>query len=480
MFPLLHGSVPKETRTESRAVPLNPLSRYVLSQHLGPFLFGCSLIVFVLVIDVALQMMDRVLSRGLSFIAAGQLFFYNLGWIVALAVPMAVLVAVLMAFGRLSADSEILALKSSGISLVQLMKPVLVAAAALTALMVLFNDRVLPDWNHKARSIQADLKRRKAALVLKQKEGLFIRDLGGYSLLIRRVDEEANRLYGLTLVDGGRSGPPQTLHADSAEVRIFDDGEYMRLTLFDGEFHRIDADDPLQFVEGRFERQVIHITDRDRASRKYPSSSSSYRSDREMDIGAMMTAVADYRVEQDREAAAMDSAVHAFLDTVAASYGTTAGDETGEGLSEPSLPARAEKIAKQLHRQRRLNQNRERRANAYLVEIHKKFSIAAACIVFVLVGAPAGALVRTRGAATAVVLSLVFFFVYWMFLIGGEGLADRGYVPPALAMWAPNLCFGGLGILLLRVVALDQPTGGRFGQRLLTALAYYRPGARVR
>ena len=87
---------------------------------------------------------------------------------------------------------------------------------------------------------------------------------------------------------------------------------------------------------------------------------------------------------------------------------------------------------------------------------------------------------RTRGAATAVVLSLVFFFVYWMFLIGGEGLADRGYVPPALAMWAPNLCFGGLGILLLRVVALDQPTGGRLGQRLLTALAYYRPGARAR
>ncbi len=461
---------------------MNPLSRYVLAQHLGPFLFGCSLIVFVLVIDVVLQMMDRVLSRGLSFAAAGQLFFYNLGWIVALAVPMAVLVAVLMAFGRLSADSEILALKSSGISLVQLMKPVLVAAAILTALMVLFNDRVLPDWNHKARSIQADLKRRKAALVLKQKEGLFIRDLGGYNLLIRRVDEAENRLYGVTLVDGGRgSGPPQTLHADSAEVRIFDDGGYMRLTLFDGEFHRIDSQNPRQFVDGRFERQVIHIKDRDRAARTYPSTSSSYRSDREMDVGAMMTAVTDYRTEQARETAAMDSAVHAFLDTVAASYGTTAaGDETEEGLSETPLRARAEKIAKQLHRQRRLNQNRERRANAYLVEIHKKFSIAAACIVFVLVGGPAGALVRTRGAATAVVLSLVFFFVYWMFLIGGEGLADRGYVPPALAMWAPNLCFGGLGILLLRVVALDQPTGGRLGGRLLATLAYYRPGARVR
>ena len=341
--------------------------------------------------------------------------------------------------------------------------------------MVLFNDRVLPDWNHKARSIQADLKRRKAALVLKQKEGLFIRDLGGYSLLIRRVDEEANRLYGVTLVDGGRSGPPQTLHADAAEVRIFDDGGYMRLTLFDGEFHRIDSDDPRQFVEGRFERQVIHITDRDRAAQKYPSSS--YRSDREMDIGAMMAEVADFRAEQARETAAMDSAVQAFLDTVAARQ---AADEAGQGLSDSPLQARAGEIAKQLHRKGRLNQNRERRANAYLVEIHKKFSIAAACIVFVLVGAPAGALVRTRGAATAVVLSLVFFFVYWMFLIGGEGLADRGYIPPALAMWAPNLCFGGLGVLLLRVVALDQPTGGRLGHRLLTALAYYRPGARAR
>ena len=443
------------------------LARYVLRQHIGPFVFAVSLIVFVLVVDVVLQMMDQVLGKGLSVGAAGQLFFYNLGWILALAVPMAVLVAVLMAFGRLSADNEIMALKSSGISLMRLVTPVLIASAALSALMVVFNDRVLPDWNHKARNILQDLKRRKAALVLKQKEGIFIRDLGSYSLLIRRVDEAANRLYGVTLFDSGRSGPPLTLHAREAEVEIFDDGGYMRLTLHDGEFHRLDAQDSRQVVKGEFERQIIHIKDRERTLQQ---GRSAYRSDREMNIAAMLAAVRDYDTERAVSTAAMDSTVRAFLDTVTAHYETMSPASDGDGVvpgavSVVELGERAQRIRADLRKQYRLSNNRSRRANAYLVEIHKKFSIAAACFVFALVGAPVGAVVRTRGAAVAVAVSLLFFFAYWMFLIGGEGLADRGFVPPGLAMWAPNLVFGGLGVLLLRAVAHDLPLG-RFGARM--------------
>ena len=422
------------------------LSRYLLRQHAGPFALGFSLIVFVLVIDVVLQMLDQVLSKGLGALVAVQLFIYNLAWIVALAVPMAVLVAVLMAYGRLAADNELLALKAAGVSFGRILAPALLAATVLAVLMVWFNDRVLPDWNHRARELASSLRQRKAALVLKQKEGVFIRDLGAYSLLIRDVDESANRLHGITLYNTGQTGPPTTLRAASGRIEIFGEGGYVRLSLEDGEIHRIDADDPTRFSLGRFARQVVHIRD---ATRDFATYRSSYRSDREMDVTAMLSAIEGFRRENLQAHAAIDSMALAFV-----------SDALDDSTGADDLRPRAERLVGRIDKHWRLYASRERRANAFLVEVHKKFSIAFACVVFVLVGAPVGALVRARGAAVSVSVSLLFFFSYWMFLIGGEELADRGFVPPGVAMWAPNVVFGLLGLLLVRAAILDRPLLG--------------------
>ena len=431
------------------------LAIYTLKQHAGPFAFGLSLIIFVLVLDVILQMMDQVLSKGLGLGIAVELFVFNLGWIVALAVPMAVLIAVLMAFGRLSASNEIMAIKSSGISLMKIVLPVLAAGALLSVLMILFNDRVLPDWNHQARNIASSLKRRKASLVLKEKEGVFIRDMGAYSLLIRHVDKESNRLEDITVYHSGLPGPPAALHARSGELEIFEDGRYVRITLHDGEYHHVQADNFERYSRYSFARQVVHIEDPDRALSEYRSS---YRSDREMDVAAMSRAVGNYRLEQERSIAFMDSSVEAFIDDI---------QRPVEGAAADSIDFRKRSagVTSFLKKQWRLNNNREERANRYLVEIHKKFSIAFACIVFVLLGAPLGVLVRARGAAVSVAVSIAFFFAFWAFLIGGEQLADRGYLPPGLAMWAPNILFGLLGATLLRGAVADRLILSRLWRR---------------
>lgn len=423
---------------------MTALSKYVLRQHASPFLFGLVLILFVLILDFILQMMDQVLSKGLSFTVAAELFVYNLAWIIALAVPMAVLVSVLMAFGRMAADNEIMAVKSSGISFMRLLLPILVSAAALTVLMMVFNDRVLPDWNHHARNILSNLKRRKAAVVLKQKEGVFIRGIGSHSLLIQRVDERSNKLYGITLYDDGRKGFPTALHAREGELEIFEEGRYLRLTLRDGEFHRIDADDPQGFVVGTFEKQIVHIEDAERGG--FKDYRSAYRNDREMDVAGMYATVKDIYLEDALALARMDSTLASFL--VEAHAG------------EAELTERADELKRRFDRQWRQRENREHTRRSYLVEIHKKFSIPAACLVFVLLGAPLGALVRNSGAAMSVAMSLVCFLAYWMFLIAGEKLADRGFMAPMLAMWAPNLFFGGLGLALLHAVTEDRPLVG--------------------
>ena len=446
---------------------MNILSRYILKEHLGPFILGFVLIIFVLLMDVVLQMMDQVLSKGLSLLLATRLLLFNLAWIIALAVPMAVLMAVLMAFARLAADDEIMAAKACGVSFLHILRPVLVAAGVLATLMVLFNDQILPDWNHRARNIASSLKRRKAALVLKEKEGIFIHGLDHYSLLIRRIDGQHNRLRGITVYDTRPPGPPTTLHAPSGQIQLFGDGSYIRLTLEDGEFYQIEADDPSRFLRGSFRRQVIHIEDPQRA---FKSQSSSYRSDREMNITAMRLAVEQRRREQQRAYQLMDSTVHAFIEVLDSPLpyeeqwrghylaDSTALDSTSSTSSRSfDIDQETQAARQKLQKQWRLIDNRAKRINEFEVEIHKKFSIPVACLVFVLVGAPLGVLIRRRGTAVSVGISLVFFWIYWMFLIGGEELADRGFISPAVSMWAPNVLFGLLGAYLTRATILDRP-----------------------
>ena len=286
---------------------MGTLTRYLLKTHLGPFLLSLALIFFLLLLNVMLQMMDRLLSKGMSLDQTGQFLLYQLAWITALAVPMAVLPAVLMTFGRLAADNEIIALKAGGIGITRMLLPLLATAAILTFLMILFNDLILPDWNHHSRTLTANLKRRKAALVLKEKEGVFINNLGPYSLLVRRVNTQTNQLQGITLYRNEGNGPPASLHAKSGQIHIFDDGGYIRLSLYDGEYHRIQANEPERFIRGSFSRQIIHIEDYQRALSPYQSN---YRGDREMDLAALAAGIREYRREQLQTQATIDSLNH--------------------------------------------------------------------------------------------------------------------------------------------------------------------------
>jgi lipopolysaccharide export system permease protein len=89
-----------------------------------------------------------------------------------------------------------------------------------------------------------------------------------------------------------------------------------------------------------------------------------------------------------------------------------------------------------------------REIEKYEVEIHKKYAIPAACIVFLLIGAPLAIMVRNGGFGVAASISLLFFLIYWAFLIGGEKLAERGFLSPFLGMWAANFLLGAVGIIL--------------------------------
>src|SRR3990172_4114625 len=124
------------------------LERYVLREHLFPFLLGLSVVVFLLTLDFLFDLVDLAIGKGVGAGIVLELFALSLGWMMALAVPCAVLIAALATFGRLSQDNEIAAMRANGVNLMRIVGAPLAAAAVLASLMVVFNDRILPQTNH--------------------------------------------------------------------------------------------------------------------------------------------------------------------------------------------------------------------------------------------------------------------------------------------------------------------------------------------
>ncbi len=400
------------------------LSRYVLKEHVAPFVFGFSVIMFLLVVDLILQKMDLMLGKGIAPGVVLELFLLNTAWMIALAVPMAVLVATLMAFGRLSADGEISAMHALGIGIFRVIWPVLLAGITLALALVIFNDQVLPEFNYRARLLMGDIQRKRPAVALENRSGVFIQDFANYRILIGDIDRRTSILKDVLIYKYEPGGYPVSIAAETGRIRIDRESDEALVTLEHGEWHRVDQADPDVYIRARFKKKNLRLGE---AGRQLIRTMSHYRTDREMGLGAMMDRVNAYQ----REAAALQA---------------EAADSVGAALRrlllEPDTVRRPfgmiADLAMQFRTDTEIRNHKLRQADRYRVEIHKKLSIPVACIVFILIGAPLGIRVRGSSPAVGAGISIGFFLLWWLCLISGETLADRGYVPPWAAMWSPN------------------------------------------
>ena len=427
------------------------LRRYVLREHVGPFWFGLSIIVFVLTMDLLLQMINLILAKGVGASTVLELFALNLAWMLALAVPMAVLIATLMAFGRLSSDNEIAALRANGISLHRTSAPILAGSVVLALLLVIFNDRILPESNLRARNLSYAIRRKRPVLALKDLEGVFINDIPGYSIMIEKVDERRSTIHGVTIYELQEGKLPVPIRAERGRLSFSADGDQLILTLYNGEIHQIDESDPDKYLRTRFAKHVIYASG---VGQKLVRKDSARRGDREMTIAMMRDKVAGYEEEIRSHRARMNDLGRAYVYKYLphpSGHADTAGKGHISGSAQPpqSLVAVTQRTLAQLQEEREKIKLKRKMISKYSVEIHKKFSIPVACIVFVLIGIPLGMMGRRSGRAVAIGVSLSFFLLYWAFLIGGEELADRLLVPAAVAMWAPNVLIGAAGIVLM-------------------------------
>ena len=436
------------------------VSRYLLRELILPFILSLLIIVFILFINFLLRAIDRFLGKGLDIQIILEYLFLNLAWIIALSVPMAVLIATLMTFGRLSEDNEINAMRASGISFLSIIRAPLIFGLFIASILIYFNNFILPEMNFRARLLSGDIYRKRPDMNIEP--GIFIDNLPGYSMIIG--EKSNNLMHDVRIFSKGKKESQTSIRANSGNISTLKDA--FLLSLFDGEIHELEVGDFTNYRRIAFKKHNIIIPADDLLLNRRDSSN---RTDREMDVSMMLKKINDYR---HREKVVVNRIKGAFFRTFGDSIEVNNKLIASKIINEKKSSIESDNILtsieirkkerqirnleRQLKNEFNLLKSYQKSRNKYNVEIHKKFSIPFACILFVLLGAPLGVMAKRGGFAVSTSLSFMFFLVYYILLLGCEKMADRNLLDARTGMWFPNFIMFIISLYLTIYTVREQ------------------------
>ena len=401
------------------------LTRYLLLAHIGPFLFAFVALTGVILINTLAKEMANLAGKGLPLRVIVEFFVLSLPANIALTLPMSVLVAVLYTFSQMAAENEITALKASGVDLKRVVAPLVLGALLIAVGMVWFNDRVLPESNYRWRLLMVDVAQTSPLLALREQTVNPIQTADGmsqYFLQARQIEAATGRMRDIAIFDVSAPNVNRTIYADSGTMALNRARTDLLLTLYDGQIREVDFGRPETFQQMGFRQQILRMEGV--SQRLERSTESNFRTDRDMTVGMMQARIDSLRLE-------VASLSQREGQTLPPSSGTTEDRD-----------ARIRSLQYQVRE--------------YQVEVQKKYSIAAATLIFVLIGVPLALRFARGGVGMVMGVSIAIFGIYYVGLIGGETLADEGYLTPILSMWMMNMLFGVFGIFGLARVGREQ------------------------
>jgi lipopolysaccharide export system permease protein len=323
----------------------------------------------------------------------------------------------------------------------------LIAATIIGYLLVLFNNDVLPDANHQAKLLMQDISRKKPTLSLEP--GIFSQEVSNYAILARDIDPKSNNLTQVTIYDYTNPRKMNVVTAEKGKIFFSKDQSKLIMDLTDGQIHESDIYETNTYRKLIFKNHRITM-DADQFSFQQ-SAPGGPRGERELSTNDMLMIVdsLEKKMTEYRDLLKSETYKHMFLNNI------PDGNNRKSVIKQSKKPVYERIINKVKTAKNFILSNSKRveylqsEIDKYMVEVHKKYSIPVACIIFVLIGAPLGVMVRKGGFGVAASISLFFFLVYWAFLIGGEKLSERGFFSPFWGMWTANILLGIAGILLI-------------------------------
>ncbi|WP_347157034.1 LptF/LptG family permease [Pontibacter chitinilyticus] len=444
---------------------MKKLDKLILRSFTGPFILTFAVVEFILLTQYMLKYLDELVGKGLGAEVFGELLFYFSLNMAPVALPLAVLLSSLMTFGTLGEHHELTAIKTSGIALPRILRPVFFVVAALTIGAFFFNNQVVPKANLKAYSLLWDIRQKKPTMNFK--EGAFYNGLPGYSIKINKKLADGKSLRDVMIYDHSKGGAStKVILADSGQMYTEYNDTYLVLKLFDGNMYvdqgggaafRRNSD---QFTRQQFDESKIVLS---LASFNLDRTKEELFSDNKMmkNIGQLTHVTDSLRQYSQREqnlyAANIDPYYMYFkADTARVKNGMRlTGKKVEKKLETPNINALQQATNKARNIKsytasylERVN-GTVREANNYEIEIWRKYTQSAAILVMFLIGAPLGAIIKKGGLGVPVLISIIFFILMYVIAILGEKWAREGLVSVGAGMWGANLILLPIGLFFL-------------------------------
>ena len=361
------------------------LDRYVIRELVPPTGVGLLLFTFILLLDSISNLVKILVSRGAEFSIVLRAFLYLLPSIFSVTIPMAFLLGVLLAFGRMASDGEIIALRASGVAPSRLLRPVLAASAATMALTFYVVAIALPAANQAYRELVFSL------VVSKVRTGVqprvFNDDLiRGMVIYVSDIPADSGEWHDVFIHDERTPNHPNVILARMARLDIDRTQRKVEIVLQQGVAHSFDTVEPTKYTRLAFQSRNLPLP----FAEFFPETPLA-KGDREMSLGELKAMVAKLRAQ-----------------------------------GRPPVES-----------------------GRYMVEYHKKFAIAAACVVFGLLGLGLSLGSKKEARSAAFGLSIAVIFIYYVLIRLGEQAGDTGMAPPFIAMWGANIILGTLAVVLL-------------------------------
>ncbi|GAA4427866.1 LptF/LptG family permease [Pontibacter saemangeumensis] len=453
---------------------MKKLDKLILKAFFGPFILTFAVVEFILLTQYMLKYLDELVGKDLGAEVFGELLFYFSINMAPVALPLAVLLSSLMTFGTLGEHNELTAIKTSGITLTRILRPVFIAVTLLTIGAFYFNNNIVPKANLKAYSLLWDIRQKKPAMNFK--EGAFYNGIPGYSIKVNKKLNDGQTLGEVMIYDHSKGGSNTTvILADSGEMYMAYNDSYLILELFRGNTYVAQNTGSFrnsndQFVRQKFDESKIILS---MASFNLDRTREELFSDNKMmkNIAELNVVTDSLRRHRDREVQFFAPNVDPFYSYFKADTGQVKNGRRFKDLKplkeEKVLPAPdIETLKLATNKARNIKsftggyvdriKNTLREANNYEIEIWKKYTQSTAILIMFLIGAPLGAIIKKGGLGVPVLISIMFFILMYVMSILGEKWAREGMVSVGAGLWAGNLILFPIGLFFLNQARNDS------------------------
>lgn len=466
---------------------MKKLHLFILKSYLGPLIMTFFISLFILVMQFLWRYIDDLVGKGLETPVLIELLFYATLQVVPMALPLAILLASLMAFGNLGENYELTAIKSAGISLLNTMKPLIIITVMISTGAFWFSNNVMPYANLKLYSLLYSVKQAKPELEIK--EQVFYDGIDNFRIKIDRKDKTTNLLHGIMIYDHRDRLNKNTnvTIADSGRLQVSEDKRNMVLTLLDGvrydekvldERKRLRDRDHQRFKRDIFKEQVALIElqglNFDRKDEKLFSGHNrmknlnqltyaidSFNVQRHYHVDRLSKTSKNFYFQNARYAtrrkkrteslAFIDSAKVLSIDSLSSKISTRQ-----HKMAIESALRRARDNSNQMTKEIKHIESQENKIRKHTIEVHRKFTLSFACFIFFFIGAPLGAIIRKGGLGMPVVISVLFFIAYYIIDTMGAKMAREGIWPVYQGMWLSSSVLLPLGVFLTYKSATDS------------------------